>query len=172
MAASLDLIPFPKSFESSAPQQEGTWRLILGISARKDFSAFLKMRNYVKLNFKKGDAVIFTTHQVRTLVCLGCRQREPEWSRRGHQVHQKGQSRSRQKQDSQLQTKGPTSRPGKTEHQKQESGSIVDQNSTAPIWWPGYSTDRKLFSQIEQEPTPKSQGNASLRPKNSKCLSF
>lgn len=60
MAASLDLIPLPKSFESSAPQMEGTWRLILGISVRKDFfSAFPKLRNYVKLYFKKGMLLFF-----------------------------------------------------------------------------------------------------------------
>lgn len=59
MVASLDLIPLPKSFESSAPQKEGTWRPILGISVRKDFSAFPKLRKYVKLYFKKGMLLFF-----------------------------------------------------------------------------------------------------------------
>lgn len=65
-------------------------------------------------------------------------------------VHQKGQSRSRQKQSQQLQTKSPALRPGKAGDQKQESRSILDQNSAAPTRQPCYSSDRKLFTFLDR----------------------
>lgn len=44
-----------KSLESSTPQQEGTCRLILGLSARKGLcSARPKLRSYAKLYWKRG----------------------------------------------------------------------------------------------------------------------
>lgn len=44
-----------KYLESSSPQQEGTCRLILGISARKGLcSARPKLRNYAKLYWERG----------------------------------------------------------------------------------------------------------------------
>lgn len=60
-------------------------------------------------------------------------------------VHQNRQSRSRQKQGRRLQTKGPALRPGKAGHQKQASGSILDQNSIARTRWPLFLRQKFFF---------------------------
>lgn len=119
--------------------------------------------------WKKGP-VIFPTRQARTLVWPGCRQKGPERKRRGHchssEGTAQGQAGARQV---------VTNQEYSLMQAKQETWNRkVGQNQIKTVWHKQGGlevpqTGSPLFSQMEQEATPESQGKASLRPKDSKC---
>lgn len=71
-----------KSFESTAPQQEGTCRLTLGMSVRKGlFSAFPRLRNYIKLYLKKKTLLFLQPIRLEHWRDQDA-DKEPTWKRR------------------------------------------------------------------------------------------
>ena len=168
MAASLDLIPF-QNHMNLVPLS----RSVLAHLSLESLQERVSPQHFptdVKLYLKKGTLLTFPTHWARTLAWLGCRPREQKWRWRGHHCPSEG---TVQVEAGQVLTRVQSWDQAKQATRNREGGQYeikIMQRQQGGLDIPQIGS--YLFSQRQQEAIPNSQGNASLRLKDSRCSSF